>query len=255
MKLNHIVSGDGFPLIILHGLFGSLDNWYSISKALAKVFMVVTVDLRNHGRSPHSLIFNYEVMAQDVLELLDELKLEKASLLGHSMGGKVAMQFVSTYPDRLRSLVVVDIAPRSYEANHTEIIQSMMSLNLRSFQTRAELDTELQKSIKDYRVRQVILKNVGRDNLGKFFWKIGLEEIAKNYNEINREIIFLRKIDNPTLFVRGAKSSYINDNDIVEIKKTFSNVEVVTIAEAGHWVHADAPTEFLRRVVDFLEKN
>lgn len=255
MKLNHIVSGDGFPLIILHGLFGSLDNWYSISKALAKVFMVVTVDLRNHGRSPHSLIFNYEVMAQDVLELLDELKLEKASLLGHSMGGKVAMQFVSTYPDRLRSLVVVDIAPRSYEANHTEIIQSMMSLNLRSFQTRAELDTELQKSIKDYLVRQVILKNVGRDNLGKFFWKIGLEEIAKNYNEINREIIFLRKIDNPTLFVRGAKSSYINDNDIVEIKKTFSNVEVVTIAEAGHWVHADAPTEFLRRVVDFLEKN
>ncbi|MGC8653295.1 MAG: alpha/beta fold hydrolase [Candidatus Kryptoniota bacterium] len=255
MRLNYITFGDGPSLVILHGLFGSLDNWYSLSKAFAEGFRVITVDMRNHGRSPHSFIFNYQVMAKDILELLDDLRISEASLLGHSLGGKVAMQFVSLYPNRVHSLVVVDIAPRSYEANHLEIIQSMLSLHLSSHQTRKELDAELAQSIREYSVRQLLLKNVGRDSSGKFFWKFGLEEIAKNYDEVNREIRFLSKINKPTLFIRGGKSNYINDENILDIKKYFSKVEIVTIPAAGHWVHADAPAEFLRIVMDFLERN
>jgi pimeloyl-ACP methyl ester carboxylesterase len=255
MKLNYITFGDGQPLIVLHGLFGSLDNWYSLSKAFAKTFKVVAVDLRNHGKSPHSIIFNYQVMAEDVLELLDELKLTEASLLGHSMGGKVAMQFASAYSSRMHSLVVVDIAPRRYEASHSEIIHAMLSLDLSSYRTRKEVDAALAKSIKDQSVRQLLLKNVGRDNSGIFFWKFGLEEIAKNYDEVNREITFLSKVEKPTLFIRGGKSNYITDDDISEIKKLFSRVEIATILNSGHWVHADAPDEFSSVVLDFLRRN
>jgi esterase len=254
MTLHSQEYGSGQPLIILHGLFGSLDNWHTMSKIFGGSFRVFAVDQRNHGRSPHSDIFTYEALAEDLREFLDEHELKSAHVLGHSLGGKTAMQFALTFPDRLHRLIVVDMAPRAYPPVHDEIFDAMLPLDLRSYSSRQQVDEAMAKKIPDVATRQFLMKNLSRDESGRFRWKVNLEVIKNNYDEIARAIESDRTFTHPTLFVRGSRSGYVRDSDLPDIRKLFPQSEVADL-ETGHWVHAEAPEAFSRLVLEFLKKN
>jgi esterase len=244
--------GRGRPLVILHGLLGSLDNWHTLSKQFSDSFRVLAVDQRNHGRSPHSDIFTYEAMAEDVAELLDHLNISSACVLGHSMGGKTAMQFALSHPERVRKLIVVDIAPRAYPHLHDEIVDALLSIDLRAASTRQHIDDELAKKIPDHAERQFLMKNLARDSSGAFMWKANLPAIHHSYREIAREISSERPYVGPTLFIKADRAAYILDSDDRLIKTVFPNARIVRV-DAGHWIHAEAPTVFADLVLKFLE--
>jgi pimeloyl-ACP methyl ester carboxylesterase len=253
MQLHFQIYGHGAPLIILHGLFGSLENWHSISRNLADDFQVVAVDQRNHGRSPHAPEMSYRLMAEDLKELLAAQHLDTLNLLGHSMGGKTAMDFALTYPDVVDKLIVVDIAPRAYPPHHRQILNALLSLDLRSFKSRAEMESQLAPSISDLATRQFLLKNVKRDQAGNFYWQMNLVAIDANFDRLSEEISSQRSFDKATLFIRGERSDYIRDEDSISIRKLFPRAELCEIAGAGHWVHAEKPEAFLRKVREFLK--
>jgi esterase len=251
MKLFFQEYGTGQPLIILHGLLGTLDNWHTHSKRFAASYRVLAVDLRNHGRSPHSESLSYETMAADVLELLDDQHIDSAFLLGHSMGGKVAMTLALANPGRVSKLIVVDIAPRSYRPLHDVLVSALMSLNLSLYQSRHQIDEELAKSIPDRAVRQFLMKNLARGESGSFCWKANLSTISKNDEELSVEITGPEPFSNPTLFIKGNRSEYIVEADTPSIQRLFPRARIDTI-EAGHWVHAEAPDRFAEIVEQFL---
>lgn len=253
MELHHQCHGEGAPLLILHGLLGSLDNWQNISHRLGNTFRVCALDLRNHGRSPHSDDFNYDVMTEDLLEFLDAHQIERTRLMGHSMGGKTAMHFALKHSDRMEKLVVVDIAPRAYPPSHLPIFDALLSLDLASLRERSEVDRALAEKIREVPVRQFLLKNLARNEQGGLCWKPNLPVIRKNYDRLNEEIKTDSTFDGPTLFIKGAKSDYINDSDRAMIEKLFPNATLTSIPQAGHWVHADAPKEFVEVVGNFLQ--
>jgi pimeloyl-ACP methyl ester carboxylesterase len=241
------------PLIILHGLLGMLDNWQTHSKKYAEAgFKVYALDQRNHGKSPHSDRFNYQVMADDVCDFMKEHRLSSAHVLGHSMGGKTAMQCALMYPHLVDKLIVVDVAPRKYASAHDEILDAMCSLKLSLLASRQEADREIAKRIPDYALRQFILKNLTRTDDGKLKWKVNLSTIKKHYPEIADDITARGVFDKPTLFVKGAKSKYILAEDKPRIMKLFPHASFVTIGSAGHWVHAESPEEFSHAVLRFL---
>ncbi len=251
MKLFFQEYGTGQPLIILHGLLGSLDNWHTLSKTFATAFRVLAVDLRNHGRSPHSNKFTYSAMAEDVLELMDAQHIGSAHLLGHSMGGKVAMQLAVSYPERVDKLIVVDIAPRAYPRIHGEILEALISLNLTGLQSRQQVEDELARNIPDLALQQFLMKNLTRDPSGAFSWKANLDVISRNYEEIAREISATRSFSKPTLFVKGDRSDYVLASDISFIHRLFPSAAVSSI-DAGHWIHAESPNCFADVVLNFL---
>jgi esterase len=251
MKLHFQEYGVGKPLVILHGLLGSLDNWHTLSRTLADSFMVLAVDQRNHGRSPHADVFTYETMADDLAELLDSLKIPSAHILGHSMGGKTAMQFALSYPRRVESLIVVDIAPREYPRLDDEILDALTSINLAAIVSRQEVDDLLSARIPDFAVRQFLMKNLTRDSSGTFVWKANLQAIRKNYDEITRAIASDRPFPGPTLFIKGNRSDYILDSDVPMIRRLFPDANIVGV-NAGHWIHAEVPTVFANIVMSFL---
>jgi esterase len=253
MQLNYQRLGSGFPLVILHGLFGSLTNWSSLSKRLAAHYTVLAVDQRNHGGSPHSDDMSYAHMADDLRELLQREGIETAHVLGHSMGGKTAMQFALAFPDLVHKLVVVDIAPRAYAPHHDEIFAAMRALDLAAATSRAELDTDLARTLLDPAVRQFLLTNIARDDNGSFRWKINLNGIERAYPSIVGSLEATARFDGPALFIRGERSDYVAPDDQPAIKEIFPHAEFATIPGAGHWVHAEAPTEFLRVLQEFLE--
>ncbi len=243
----------GHPLIILHGLLGMLDNWQTQCKKYAEAgFKVYAVDQRNHGKSPHSDAFNYEVMAQDVHDFMKQHRLSSAHVLGHSMGGKTAMQFALTYQELVDKVIVVDVAPRRYPNAHDEILDAMCSLRLKDLATRQQADNEIAKRIPDFSLRQFVLKNLARTESGGLKWKINLSIIKKHYAEIADDISVNGTFDRPTLFVKGGRSTYINQPDEPRILKLFPRTKIVTIQGAGHWVHADKPEEFGSMVLAFL---
>jgi len=252
MRLNYQSYGEGPPLIILHGLFGSLDNWHTLSKRFGRDFMVFTLDLRNHGRSPHSEEFDYTLMAEDLKEFIDLRSAGGVNLIGHSMGGKTAMQFALTYPESLERLIVVDIAPKAYPPHHNQIIDALYSLDLKSLHSRGEVDAALAEKIPDSAVRQFLMKNLKRDDQGAFAWKVNLDSIHKNYDAINRGFGDDARCEKPTLFIKGGKSNYILEEDTPLIMRIFPRARIETITHAGHWVHAEAPDEFYDTVVNFL---
>jgi esterase len=180
MQLNYYTCGEGFPLVILHGLFGSSDNWQTISKQLKPEFNIFAVDLRNHGNSPHLDPFDYQVMAEDVRDFVNSQQLREVFLLGHSMGGKVAMQFASRFPERVRKLIVADIAPKDYPPHHADTLAAMTEINLATFNSRSEIDEALAGKIPDAAIRQFLLKSVGRNDAGRFIWKINLAGIREH---------------------------------------------------------------------------
>lgn len=256
MKLNYKKYGtQGEAIIILHGLLGSLDNWQTVAGVLSTNRTVYVLDARNHGRSPHSEIFTYDAMRDDVLEFMNENKISSASILGHSMGGKTAMLFALTYPDRTDRLIVTDKAPREYGNVHEKIFKALFALPLQKIQSRKEADEFLSKEIKDVDLRQFLLQKLGRDDNGKFFWRMNPDFIFKGYFNINKAIAGKNIFNKPTLFIKGGKSKYIREEDEKEIKKLFPSAIILTIADATHWVHADKPKEFILLVSDFLNNH
>jgi esterase len=254
MKLNFQESGTGKPLVILHGLLGSLDNWHTLSRTFAGSFRVLAVDQRNHGRSPHSDDFTYDTMAEDLVELLDHLKIPAAHLLGHSMGGKTAMKFALSNPSRVEKLIVVDMAPREYPPLHDEILDALIAVDLNAAASRQQVDDELSKNIPDFAVRQFLMKNLTRDSHGAFAWKANLRAIQEHYIEIAREITSSVPFSGPALFVKGDQSDYILDSDVPMIKRLFPNAHIVGV-NAGHWIHAEAPTVIAEIVMSFLRRD
>lgn len=264
MKLFYRESGQGNTLIILHGLYGSSDNWVSIVKELEKHFRVINIDQRNHGQSPHSHEHNYALMANDLLELFDDLKIDKANVIGHSMGGKAAMEFAFEHPDRIDSLIVVDIAPWSHlEGNeqsaqivseHKKIIEGLKSIPLNNLKSRNEADELLAQWVKGEMVRQFLLKNLKRENDGSFSWKLNLSAISENITSMMEGIASSdKKSEVRTLFIKGNLSNYIPTEKEERLSKYFKNSTLATIEGAGHWVHAEKPKEFINAILAFLE--
>lgn len=252
IRLHFKAYGHGHPLIVLHGLFGSLDNWATLCKKLGATYHVFALDARNHGRSPHSAEIDYKVMSDDVHSFILQQGIRHTHLLGHSMGGKTAMSFAFRYPELLGRLVVVDIAPKTYPRKHDPILRALLELNPFSLSTRKEADEVLASSIADPATRQFLLKNLQRSESGHYRWKMNLPSIDRHYDDLRKGFPAGSRTSAPTLFVRGGKSSYILPEDHTQIKAMFPKSTILTIKKAGHWVHADAPAALEAVVKKFL---
>ena len=252
MQLHFKESGQGRAVVLLHGLFGSSDNWHFLAQRLAENFSVFALDHRNHGLSPHSAEMNYPLMAADVEKFFVTRGLAGASVVGHSMGGKTAMQFALQFPHRVDRLVVADMAPREYAPAHDKVFAALLALNLPRFQTRQQIEDALATEIPSLVLRRFLLKNLGRNPAGGFFWKIALRDIAASYPQLRQPISHPGPFVKPALFIRGGKSNYIQPADEAGIRELFPQAQIQTIPEAGHWVQADEPDEFLRLLLDFL---
>ncbi|WP_400192447.1 alpha/beta fold hydrolase [Hymenobacter sp. B81] len=255
LPLHYRESGQGRPLVILHGLFGTLDNWQSLARRWAERFRAVAVDLRNHGRSPHHDEHSYELMAQDVLGLFDQLQLgPETTLMGHSMGGKVAMRFALDYPDRLAKLVVLDIAPRRSSMEHQDnILDGLRAVELATLQSRQQADEALAQHIPQPDVRQFLLKNLYRREDNSFAWRPNLAVLAEDLTAVGAEVTAAQPFLKPALFIRGGKSNYISPEDKLHgIPTLFPNSQVETVVDAGHWVHAEKPEEVFGLVQAFV---
>src|ERR1017187_7339441 len=253
MQLNYKKYGEtGEHLIIIHGLFGMLDNWHSLAARFGGHFQVWTLDMRNHGKSPHTHDMSYELMTRDLDEFYTQYGIKEANLIGHSMGGKAAMLFALDYPAKVSKLVVVDIAPKNYpEGGHDELMTALMNLDLEHITKRSEADEALKKEIPSEPVRQFLLKNLTREN-DKYAMKMNLDSLSKNYYKLADKISSNNIFEKNTLFIKGGNSDYILDTDKPAILKMFPKAEFITIPSAGHWVHAEAPGEFYEVVIEFL---
>lgn len=253
MKLNHKILGEGTPIVILHGLFGMLDNWMTFGKALAKDYKVILVDHRNHGKSPHADQIGYDLYANDLKELLDDLNIREAYIMGHSMGGKTAMYFATMYSDSTLGIISVDMGAHGYwKGNHDEIFNAILLLNLQDYKSRREIDEALSQKISDIPVRLFILKNLNRSDDG-YQWKANFRILHDQYQSIRAAVPDSNLYQGPALFIRGANSPYIRDNDMDYIVSIFPKASLETITGSGHWVHAEKPNELLTLVSNFLE--
>ena len=253
MKLHSKIYGDkGQDLIVIHGLFGMSDNWNSLGKKFSKYCKVHLIDLRNHGRSPHAKEFNYDVMCEDVLEYMEDNNIQKPILLGHSLGGKVAMKFAFTHPDKLEKLIVADIAPSEYNSDfYKKLLATLYKLPLDDFDKREEIDSVLSSTYEDKGMRLFLLKNLYRNENKEFAWRFNIEVLLEKVNNI-QEADFVKGICNtPTHFIRGGNSDYINSADELLINKHFADFSICTIEGVGHWLHAEKPERFYDEVMGF----
>jgi|SRR6185437_6269585 len=254
MVLNYKKYGETGPhLIILHGLFGMLDNWHTLAVRFAGNFQVWTIDQRNHGKSPHSDDIDYNIMAKDLLDFCEQHQIEKPVVLGHSMGGKTAMQFALNYPEKISKLIVVDMAPKNYPpGGHDVYIDALQGLDLSKIKSRKDADEALQQKIPNEAVRQFLLKNLTREG-DNYILKMNLDSLAKNYDKLAANIDIKGKFDKATLFISGGNSNYILESDMPDILKIFPKAQFVIIPGVGHWVHAEAPDVFYETVFKFLK--
>lgn len=253
MKLFYRKFGQGQPLIILHGLFGQSDNWNTLAKNFAELgFEVFIVDLRNHGLSAHSNVWNYQVMSDDILELINDSNFEHVILMGHSMGGKVAMQFALQHQDLLDKLIVVDIAPKYYPPHNLEVLEALNAVDFSIVRNRKEVETILAKYITDFGTRQFLLKNIYWKENGELDWRFNLKVITDQFENTGELTPNDTVFNKETLFIRGENSNYILDKDLNIIKEIFPLSILKTIAGAGHWVHAEKPKEFFESVSGFI---
>ncbi len=253
-SLNYKTIGSGPAVIILHGLFGMLDNWQTIGKKLASSYSVYLVDQRNHGKSPHHEELNYPLMAIDLLHFMEEHGIRQANIIGHSMGGKTAMHFAVEYPDMVEKLVIADMGIKAYPPGHESVFNALHSLKPDKVNKRSDAEAILAKLITEFGVRQFLLKNLTREG-GHYRWKMNLDAIFKNYHAILNELEWDFPFELPTLFIRGGLSGYIRDEDWSDILEVFPNARLETIEDSGHWVHAEAPVEFYNLVHSFLMKD
>ncbi len=241
-------------MLILHGLFGTLDNWQTLGKEFSKTYQVYLIDLRNHGRSPHSEEFSYQLMTDDLLEFVEQHQLQDIYLIGHSMGGKVSMNFALQNPGKVAKLLVADIAPKAYPPHHDEIIAGFRSIDLNAIQSRQEADAQLAQNVPDIGTRQFLLKNLYRQDDNSFAWRLNLDAIERNLPYILGNIESETPFTKPTLFLRGGNSRYIKpEQDAAQIQALFPNSRIETIDNAGHWLHAEQPQEFYRLTMQFLQ--
>lgn len=247
--------GSGDPVVILHGLFGVSDNWVTFGRSISGRFSVFIPDLRNHGQSPHSPLFDFPSMEQDLLEFMEVNDLRNINLIGHSLGGKVAMYFSLHYPELVKKLVIVDISmrPTPPGKEHQQLLNAMKAVDFNSITSRSEVDARLSGLIPSSRLRQFLLKNVYWRSPGRLDWRINLKAIDENLLAVFREMDAPGTFTRPVLIIRGGLSSYIPEEEIPVLKRKFPGAVVKTIANASHWVHADAPGEFSGLVTEFLE--
>ena len=251
MKLHYRKLGSGQPLVILHGLFGSSDNWQTLARKLAEDFEVWLVDQRNHGHSGHSDEFSYALMAADLKELFDDHNLTNVLLAGHSMGGKTAMHFAINHPEYLDKLIVVDMGLRAYESHHDAILAGLNSVDLSVVKSRGEADRILSSFIEELAVKHFLLKNLYWVEKGQLGWRINIPVLEREMPEILSATPD-EVVDVPTLFIRGEKSNYILDDDFFDIEQHFPRSIIETVEGAGHWVHAENPAEFYRLLIEFI---
>ena len=254
MKLFFRRMGQGTPVVILHGLLGLSDNWVTFGRHLGLDFEVFIPDLRNHGQSPHDPVFNLPVLVEDLRELIEDQGLEKVNLIGHSLGGRTAMLFALEYPDLLDKLVVVDIALRKYPpiTEHQMLIDAMMKVDFSSARSRSDVDKQLEQKIHSLKLRQFLLKNIYWRNKETLGWRVNLPILKESLPLMMEGIIPDKKFPNPVLLIRGGLSGYVTDADLPGMIKQFPRISVKTLANASHWVHADAPGEFYSLVHEFL---
>ena len=254
MQLNYKVLGEGYPLIIMHGLMGSLDNWQTLARQFSAHFKVYIVDARNHGKSPHSDDMSYPLMADDLLEFMEQQGIKKAHLIGHSMGGKTVMEFTVQHPEKVVRLVVADIAPKTYPPHHDDIFKALFAIDLLKITNRADAEAAMEKEMPDASMRQFLLKSLDRTEDWNYVWKMNLQVLYDQYEKIIKGISPGGPVDTPTLVLRGGNSRYIHLDDIKLFHQYFNDVQMVTIENVGHWLHAEAPKEFFEAVMRFLEE-
>jgi pimeloyl-ACP methyl ester carboxylesterase len=248
------IEGEGNPLVIIHGFLGMSDNWKSLgSLYAAEGFQTHMLDMRNHGKSFHSNDFNYEVMCQDVLNYCQELNLDQVSIIGHSMGGKVAMLFATTHPEKVEKLIVADIGPKYYPPHHQEILNGLNAVDFSAKPSRNEVEETLYPYIQDFGTRQFLLKNLYWVEPGQLDFRFNLKVFNRKIEVIGTALPEGTIFNKPVLFVRGGNSKYILNTDFPEIKKHFPNYELVTIPNVGHWLHAENPKLFFEQTVKFLK--
>lgn len=250
--LHSKIVGQGKPFLILHGYFGMGDNWKSHANKLGEQFEVHMIDQRNHGRSFHTDEFDYELMAEDLHNYIEHHGLEKIILMGHSMGGKTAMLFAVEHPELVEKLILVDISPRYYQPHHNEILKALNSVDFSVQNSRKLVEEQLTQYIPEIGVRQFLLKNVYWREKGQLDFRFNLSSLTENNPEVGKALPSFTVFEEETLFIAGGNSGYITQDEIPLIKAHFPNSEIVTIPNAGHWVHAENPTLFYETVVSFL---
>lgn len=256
MILQSNILGEGKPFIILHGFLGMSDNWKTLGTRFSEAgFEVHLVDQRNHGRSFHDDEFNYEVLAEDLMQYCDEYELKDCVLLGHSMGGKAAMLFAALYPEYVSKLIVADISPRFYPVHHDTILNGLSALDFSKIESRGEADDVLSQYVPQAGVRLFLLKNLYWVEKGQLGLRINLQVLKDNVTEVGEALPMHARFEKPTLFLRGDKSEYVMPNDERLIKQHFPLAEIITIANAGHWLHAENPSDFYDAVIKFVTFN
>jgi len=256
VDLHYKQLGEGFPLIILHGMFGMLDNWLTLGKQFADRYAVYLIDQRNHGKSPHIDEMDYFAMADDILQFMDTHRLPQAHIIGHSMGGKTAMQFAAEHAERVARLAIVDIAPKIYPAGeHDDVFAGFAAVDLAHITNRAQAEAAMATQVHSITTLQFLLKNLTRLPDGSYVWKCNYDVIYRHYADIlDNTLSPYTYCELPTLFLKGGNSRrYIElPQDIALLTQYFPNSEIVTVPDAGHWIHAEQPEAFFRIVSQFL---
>ncbi|MCB9202373.1 MAG: alpha/beta fold hydrolase [Flavobacteriales bacterium] len=253
MVLHSKIYGDSDShLLIFHGLFGMSDNWATVAKQLSENFTVHTIDLRNHGRSFHSESMTYREMAEDIRNYMNYHKIHKADIVGHSLGGKVVMEFAFLYPEKLNKLVVVDIAPKAYAPHHQGIIKALKSIDFNVIKTRKQAEEVLKNYIREIGVIQFLLKNLYWREEEVLDFRFNLKAISESYSSLIEKPNINGICYNESLFLYGGKSDYVLKEDEIHIKKLFPNSSLIEISDSGHWIHADNREVFIKKVQIFL---
>ncbi len=252
MKLNFRKIGEGEPLIIVHGLFGSADNWQTLAKQYSETYSVYLVDLRNHGHSPHSEDFSYNLMAEDLHELILDEQIMFAHFLGHSMGGKAVMRYAQRWPEFVEKLIVADMGMKAYPPHHEKILAALLEIDDQLISSRKQAEKILQKYVPEPGIRQFLMKNLYWYEKGDLRWRMNVKVLERSMPAI-LSALPQEKIEAETLFIRGQMSNYVLDDDFAEIQSTIPRVHFDTIKNAGHWLHAEAPEDFFKSTARFLE--
>jgi len=256
---NHILNSKIFynsgktPLFIFHGLFGMLDNWGTLGRKFSETNEVHLIDLRNHGRSFHSDEMSYTTMSDDIVNYMKHYSLDKAILLGHSLGGKAVMECAIKHPDLVEKLIVVDMAPKAYPPHHQLIFEALQSIDFSKIHEKKEVENILSQYIKEAGIIQFLIKNVYKTEDNRYNFRFNLKTLSEKYNQVINNTISYGKYEGLTLFIAGEKSNYILKEDEFNIRQQFPNEKTVVIPNAGHWVQVDNPTAFYETVETFIK--
>lgn len=252
-RLNFKIIGQGKPIIILHGLFGMLDNWMNMAKMLEKEgYMVILVDQRDHGRSEHTNDFNYPLLSDDLFHFMDENWIHEAILIGHSMGGKTGLQFISEHESMISKFISIDMGIKKYSGGHQDVFDALFSIDIESIQSRKEADSVIMEKLHDYGTVQFLMKNLTRKKEGGFEWKMNLPLLFAKYENILDKITFSHPCFTDVCFIKGSKSNYIQEDEMIDIQKSLPNSQLIAIPDAGHWIHVDKPNELFNEIIDFI---